>query len=71
MSDFKTVYHELEALAARHGWTLAVGHQTQDEPEQWPLVVTKEDPAKRLYETLGIEVEEAIGIEDIFGGVDD
>ena len=54
MSDFKTLYVDLEALTAKHGWTLAVGNQTQDKPEQWPLVVTKEDPAKRLYETLGI-----------------
>ena len=70
MSDFKTLYTDLEALAAKHGWTLAVGNQTQDKPEQWPLVVTKEDPAKRLYETLGIEVEESVGVKDIFGGVD-
>lgn len=68
MSDFKELYHELEVIAARHGWTLAVGNQTQDKPEQWPLVVTKEDPAKRLYQTLGIQVEESLGIEDVFGG---
>ena len=68
MSDFRTMYLEIEAIAARHGWTLAVGNKTQDNPEQWPLVVTKEDPAKRLYETLGIEVEEAVGTEDVFGG---
>jgi hypothetical protein len=64
------LYYDLEALAARHGWTLAVGNQTQDEPEQWPLVVTKEDPAKRIFQTLGIDVAEAVGTEDVFGGVD-
>lgn len=70
MSEFKILYLELEALAAQHGWTLAVGNQTQEHPEQWPLVVTKEDPAKRIYETLGIQAKEAIGVEDIYGGDD-
>ncbi len=70
MSDFKTLYDMLDTKAARLGWTLAVAEQTQDEPEQWHLVVTKEDPAGALFAppALGVKVSDGLVTRDIFGG---
>lgn len=69
MSDFKPLYQALEQTAAKLGWTLAVAEQKQDDPEQWLLVVTREDPAKALFQkTFGVHVSDGIKAEDKFGG---
>jgi len=68
MSEFKPLYEELEQASAKLGWTLCVGDKKQDEPEQWVLIVTKEDPAQALFKTIGVSVKDGLKTEDKFGG---
>lgn len=68
MSDFKNVLGRLEIVAAKHGWTLAVGDKRPEAPEQWVLILVKEDPARALFKDLGVVASEQIGTEDNFGG---
>jgi len=67
MSDFKEMYEDIKAAAEKHGWATAVANEVQQEPEQWTVILTKQDPAQALFQTLGVSVQDGIKSEDRFG----
>jgi hypothetical protein len=62
--EFKVVFEALERVADAYGWSLAAGYKTQDDPEQYPLVLTHEPRAKG---PLGARGNDHVTIEDLFG----
>jgi hypothetical protein len=62
--DFKDVFEALERVADAYGWSLAAGYKTQDDPEQYPLILTHEPRAKG---PLGARGNDHVTIEDLFG----
>jgi hypothetical protein len=69
MTEFKTIFEELERVADSLGWSLAAGSKTQDEPEQVQLIITHEPRSKG--QTLGLAVSDKVLAQDFFGGVPD
>jgi hypothetical protein len=61
---FRDVFEALERVADAYGWSLAAGYKTQDDPEQYPLILTHEPRAKG---PLGARGSDHVTIEDLFG----